>query len=263
MSKSLSPAVAAALAMNPKLAQIPRAQSTMRDIPPMPRRALKGSYPIPVAQTYAEAVAALKEKYYANDLQQRAGVEGNALWAGMSLRNADQADAVESALVRIDKAQERTKRYRLAHGRERAAGRTPQFYHMLIRRNMRIFPDTLARLRDLAKRRGESLEACERYVIESGLILADERSKRYEAWMLTQMIEHVGEARTIAKNENDAVRAAREKIEPDRYVDPASPSLERATNLAQPMFGAPTSVAALVLEYPKPKEMFESKEVWY
>lgn len=252
---NLSPSIDAALALNPKLGQIRRAHDDSVDLPMPTQRELNGQYPITIAETLAEAKHDLKEKFYATDLEVRAGVNARALWSAMTLKAEEQPDAIESAMVRVDAVDERRKRYRVILRRERKFKDHPKIRELRIRRSVSMFREQNERVKELATMRGESFEETLRYVIESGLILADERAKRYEAWMLRQMLNHIGNALAEHKPEP--------RIEAHRYVDPKSRTIRQAALLAQPMNGAPDSVAQLVSEYPAPKEQVHTKQLWW
>lgn len=268
-----SPATQAALERNDELAQIPRAYSKAVDIPHpgsdevralwglKPEKRLARSSGLPsVPEMLEEAKNALKEKYYNHDIEVVAGVDARALWAATTMAGIDMPDSVESSLIRVDKHEERQARYRAAMGghwqygdlRERILEEPAATAHFWMPNRQRV------RVEALAKMRGEHFATTLRFIIESGLMLADERCKRYEATMIKQLYD------TFKEVPPEERAGLFEMMEADRYIDPDSPSRERAFNLAYPMSGAPPTLAKLVVEQPEiPKEVSWIRTRWY
>lgn len=260
----------AALEQNDELAQIPRAHSRAVDIPhpgsdevralwglTKEKRLARSSGLPSVPETLEETKRALKEKYYNHDLEVVAGVDARALWAATTMAGIDMPDSVEASLVRVDKHEERQARYRAAtDGRWRAA---PTLTHEEHQQIVVYIPSrVIAYIHGLAAMRGEHFDATLRFAIESGCILADERAKRYEACVLKEMRQYVESLPRTAQP------AAVEALEPDRYIDPHSPSMQRAYNLAYPTNGAPPTIARLVdAQPPIPKDTSWVRTRWY
>ena len=169
----------------------------------------------------------------------RVGLSRAALLAGQTLEHAAQPDAIESALVRIDATDERAVRYRNAVGGQRRLSEPG------IPLSCKIEPTRIREIEQLALQRGEKRSETMRWLIECGLVLADERRKRYEVFMLGQMRDRVNAHPGTA----DDKRALLASLEPQRYIDPNSPSLEHAMREVDPFGGAPAEVRA-VLEQP-------------
>lgn len=163
---------------------------------------------------------------------QRVGLSRAALLAGQTLDHAAQPDAIDSALVRIDAIDERAMRYRNAIGGQRRLNEPG------VPLSCKIEPSLIDEIDVLARQRGEKRSETMRWLIKCGLVLADERRKRYEAFILNQMRERV----ESMDGTNEEKQAALVAMQPERYLDPASPSIEHAMRDVDPFGGAPPEV---------------------
>jgi hypothetical protein len=190
-----SPAVAAALAANPKLRAAVQAGAAM------PTTALQPAVVAVVATSTRET------------MERAGGLSRAALQEAQSLVGSDE-DAIVVTLGAIDEMDERTRRYRLATGRALNMATKGIPVAFKAERSMLDEVDTLAR------QRGEARGTTIRWLVACGILLACERRWRYETTMLQA---------------NEALRAKGQIVyppSPSRYVDPDSPSLERAAAMA-------------------------------
>jgi hypothetical protein len=274
--ESLSPAVAAALARNPKLHDAYHAGDEHIDIPhptsvrahellhqdpfdldaPLPKRAMRlASFPVP-NETYSETVAAVHEHLRDADIRHRSEIAASALWTGAHIGSYNE-DAVSSALVRIDRLEERAARYKQATGRMRTFPNGSAFAQA------KIPIEIKQKIRAWMSVRNESESQLVRVLLEMGLILLDERTKRYEAHMARELLKAGAAAAALSTDPQEAGALHQQviaAIEPERYLDPESPTLEQATQMVDPMQGAPFEVRAVVAVAPaKPGASF----TWY
>jgi hypothetical protein len=239
--------IAAAMQTDDEHAQIERAHSPAADVPPLfSGGSLKTDGFPSVAETLAELRAGLAEKYYSEDLLVRAGVTGTALWYAQVVENKQRGitDATDDALKRLDAKAERQARYRAAQGgpsRKPGVQRTRSY-------TFKIKEELYERASALSVLRGQSLADAMNFLVEAGLTLVDERTKRYEAYVFDNLIRLTTGA--------NAARAAlaifnKEPVpEPARYLDPQSATLRQAYQMVYPLEGAPPTLARLAMEYP-------------
>lgn len=229
---SYSPSVAAALAADPKLA---RRTLAARDGAPIPAPGSPEARAI-VAEVFGSAAVPAQvpkppgSPTYREDMERGLAERANAMALrarGISLRDGA-PDAIEDALLRVDAVEERAARYREATGKAKRLG--SEGTEAL---TLKVEPALRDEIDVLAAQRGETRSATARFLIHCGLILADERRKRYEAFMLAQPVA---------------------QAEPERYLDPASPSLARAQAERDPFAGAPAAVQAVAGELLPPEE---------
>jgi len=258
-----SPYIAAALASKPTLAPLqkvgeqsiphPTSQEArdllyvdpFAEVSNTPRKPLQlVGQPLPDL-SYQEMLALTRQYEEKEKMAQAARVNAAALWAAQL--GGDAPDALETALIRIDKLEERMRRFRVATGlsREALARRGDKWITISNR-----VPESLRRRTEAAAAsRGEKVAQTERFLLECGLIMLDERARRYEVWVLQQLQAVATQA---AANEAEAslkVEAVAEvfaEIEVDRYVDVQRVGFERAVLTLDPLHGAPPAVRELL-----------------
>jgi hypothetical protein len=253
--QTYSPSVAAAFAANPKLAARTTTAKEGGAVPhpasPVARAIAAdvfGSAALATAPVLSTPPAPTSYRETFADAQEARDAALRTLSTGLAAPDDAQRsglpDAIEAALVRVDAIEERTARYREATGRlQRLDPETPA-EAVTVKVGTRLF----AEIETLARQRGESRSATGRYLLECGLVLADERRKRYEAYMLDGMMR-----RTVGGTQDmfpDVARTVQQhnlaQLEPQRYVDPQSPSIERALRIVDPLGGAPDEVRVAV-----------------
>jgi hypothetical protein len=239
--------IAAAMATDETHGQIKRAHETQADAPPL--------FPVSPVQTdglpsvngsLSELRAGLAEKYYSEDLAARAGVAGTALWYAQTIANKERGitDSTDAALQRLDAVAERQARYRAAQGgvsRKPVPTRTRHY-------GFKINADYLDRVTALAALRGQNVTAAMNFVIQAGLTLIEERTKRYEAYVFAQFSRMATNAN--AERAALAVLSNEPVAEVERYLDAESATLRSAYQMVYPLMGAPPALAALASEYP-------------
>lgn len=252
MTVLYSPSVAAALAANPKLAEQERAHDESLAIPHPSTEAARELFfgdlgrpnVIPMPDTQTSRRELFEELVRADETtSKKLGFSHEALRAASTLDNTAQPDAIDSALTRIDALEERAARYRLATGDSKRLDEPG------VPLSMKAEPSLVAEIETLARQRGSNRSETMRWLVRCGLILADERRKRYEAYMMTEIgtrAAAAGDGIEDIDERRDAQQAALVALEPHRYVDAQSPSLGRALHLADPFGGAPDEVRAVI-----------------
>lgn len=244
----LSPSVAAALRTNPELAQLPRVfkrdlphhttqeawdiahLDPFADVPTTPPRPATLSAPQSPRGMHGEIKSTLIEYSKEQELADRCHVGASALWAE-SLNPIDAPDAVTHALTRIDEVEERHKRYRMATGLNREARmKRIRFGGGEVHKTYRMPKDLHDRIVNACNVRGDRFESDTiRFLVECGLILMDERARRYEIQMITEL------------RDMDPARALTE-IKVGRYVDQDRLGFKHTLLALDPLVGAPPSI---------------------
>jgi hypothetical protein len=273
MNEQYSPYVKAALASKPNLAPLRIVRSADRFIPPIqsqeardllyvdPFSELPETPPKPLALvaqpkpdlTFQEMHTLTRRWETDQEIARKANVEASAMWA-RQLSNTGPG-AIEAALVRIDKLEERMRRHRAATGLSREAlGRREKW---VVISNW-LPQSMIKRTEEAAASRGEKRSQTIRFLIECGLILFDERVRRYNVWVLQQM---QAIAKQAVDNEPDielkreAVAQVFAEIEIDRYVDVESVGFQKAKLDIDPLHGAPPAVRELLRASDAPRAL--------
>jgi hypothetical protein len=226
---TLSPSIQKALEQNKKLGRKLR-RVAMPEIPPQ-----RVIVPPPAPEL------SYREKFYAEEESRKTAERAVAL--GLEGREVEFPDALESALVEIDGIDERARRYQFATGKARRLSERG------ISLGVKVEPGTIEEIDGIAQLRGETRSTTTRYLIECGIALFVERRKRYEAHVLKQVVDGIDATEGV-----DAAHAVLEEMQPERYLDLASPFVLGVLDPPQ-LAGAPPEVKQVAYETLTPPEI--------
>jgi hypothetical protein len=240
--------IAAAMAVKEEHAQAGSAHIRARDRSPV----VPLFEPSPIAtdhikpRTDCEIRAGLVEQAYAERIERQAGVTGRALWYSQVVEGKARGitDAEDAALQRLDAKAERQARYRAAQGGPARRPGVTRFRSY----TLKIDEELYERAKALAALRGQGVVDTMNFLLDAGLTLVDERTKRYEAYVIDNLLRLTTEAN--AERAALAVLHKEPVPEPERFLDPESKTLRQAYQMVYPLEGAPPTLARLAMEYP-------------